>query len=380
MPEIASDFIKDTNNSSDNAGHLDNIISQSKQTIESQVTLGSLVERPLNKTDISDENYLRQSLKAKRILSHDSEITKQFVLGEELDTQINTKKSQSTQKEKDEIIPLDPYSTLTTEQDTSIEQAAYDRGFGDASKQIELKAEELQRAFDQGFAEALRTSEARNQEGETLVLSQEQVDEAFQKGIEAAKADTAWLKEQTDAAYQKGQADLKNNSDQLRGELEASFEEGVEQGKEDAKRLVAEKVDEIFQAIEKMVSEKNKMLDEAKKPLVDFALSMAERIVQTEITQHPDSLLNLVDEGINKLLESDKVVIKANAENLKFLKGKAEYFEKRLPHIKTVIFQEENSIDSAGCIFETDLGFVEASLQAKIDILKEAMHHEDLHE
>ena len=122
------------------------------------------------------------------------------------------------------------------------------------------------------------------------------------------------------------------------------------------------------------------MLEDAKKPLVDFAISMAERIVQSEIKVADEFLLKLVDEGVNKLLESDKVLIRANQDNIAYLKSQKAYFEKRLPHIKTVYFQEDNTIESSGCVFETDLGFVEATLQAKIDYLKEAMHHEDLHE
>lgn len=385
--EIASDFIEEEKKE---ASKSTKILSKNV-LIKKQVVLGTFQERPLSVNHLPLHQEHNKSFEDKSVLTHRGVITDKLILGQS-DTEDffdeNAEEEVETPKTKNSVVvELDPYKLTAEEQASDIEQRAYDRGFAAASQKIVLKEQELNNAYQQGFAEALQSSKEQTQVQQessnaatNTPITNEDLEKAFQEGKVAAQNDSAWIQERLDAAFKQGQDEYKQNSQELKAELETSFEEGVEQGKEDAKRLVAEKVDEIFQAIEKMQEEKNKMLDEAKKPLVDFALSMAERIVQSEIKSNEETLLNLVDEGINKLLESDKVVIRANAENMKFLKDKAEYFEKRLPHIKAVIFQEDNAIDSAGCIFETDLGFVESTLNAKMDYLKEAMHHEDLHE
>ena len=214
--------------------------------------------------------------------------------------------------------------------------------------------------------------------------------EGFQAGYDQAKdelasqikSETKTNKEELDAiskeAYQKAIEEARQEAQEENEEkLKQAFEEGVAQGKEDSKVVFSKKVEEIYAAIESFVAEKKTMLEQAREPIIDLALSMA---VQNSIKKDEKLLLKLAEEGAQKLLESDSVVIRGNKESVAFLKTKKVYFEKKLPHIKTILFQEDPTIESEGCIFETDLGFVEATLEAKMAILKDAMHHEDLHE
>lgn len=198
--------------------------------------------------------------------------------------------------------------------------------------------------------------------------------QAYAEGQKDAQAE---YQHQLDQAFQKGLAEGASKEDHSKL-LEHSFEDGVAQGKEDAKRIVAEKCDDILAQIDQFIKEKNQLLADAKKPMVDFSIAMADRLVQTRIETDQSLVLALVDEGIQKLLESDKVLIRVNRDHFEFFKANQQYFQERLPHIKTILFQEDNTL-SDGCVFETDLGFVDSTLSVKVEYLRDAMHHNDLH-
>ena len=246
--------------------------------------------------------------------------------------------AQVSHKESQDISQEDK-GAINSEQKERLFQEGYQSGYNQAKQEFEDQAK--------------RESDIRKNELDTISK------EAYQKAIEEARLEAKEKNEET---------------------LKQAFEEGVAQGIEDSKVGFRKKVEEIYSAIESFVAEKKTMLDQAREPIIDLALSMAERLVQDSIKKDEKLLLSLAEEGAEKLLESDSVVIRANKESLVFLKKKKAYFEKKLPHIKTILFQEDPTIESEGCVFETDLGFVEATLEAKMAILKDAMHHEDLHE
>lgn len=156
--------------------------------------------------------------------------------------------------------------------------------------------------------------------------------------------------------------------------LDQAYQDGLARGKADAKADYGKKAQELMQAIAGLADEKSKIVRQAKPEILKLALAIAHQMVKSEISLNQAVTLNIVSEAIEKVTDNTKVIIRVNRADVEFLKLNQDRIAQQLGDVKNLIIQEDGRIETGGCIIETNLGYIDATVQTKFDAIKQAIN------
>ena len=169
--------------------------------------------------------------------------------------------------------------------------------------------------------------------------------------------------------------------------LDKAYQEGYQQGAQTAEKKGAEKYtsqsQELLKTIGEAVSETNKILKKARGEILNLSLKIAEQIIKSEISLNQAVCVNIVAEALGKITDKDRVIVRVNRADLDFVKANRDRIDKQLGGIKNLIIQEDYRVDQGGCIIETNLGYIDSTIAAKLDSIKKAIYQvyeEEQHE
>ena len=167
------------------------------------------------------------------------------------------------------------------------------------------------------------------------------------------KPESEWQKE-IDEAYQRGISETESR-------LKQNYED----------RIKAISTD-LLTSINSLVTEKKAVFESAQTQVLSFAIQVTERIISEEIKASPDLLRRIIDEALSKITETDKVIIRASKDDLPYINSILPELQVQLKSVQLLTAQEDRSVSQGGIVIETDLGFIDASVEMKLDIIKEA--------
>lgn len=162
---------------------------------------------------------------------------------------------------------------------------------------------------------------------------------------------------------------------------EQGYQEGVATGKQQGhnqalsenQAIIETTMAELKASIDDIIAERNNIFSDNEESILKFALHVAEKIIGSEVTQNQKALMSIITDALQKITDSDRVAIKANKEDIPILKAQLPYIETKLPGVKNISIQEDISIKKGGAIIETELGFIDATLSAKLSIIEKAL-------
>ena len=108
--------------------------------------------------------------------------------------------------------------------------------------------------------------------------------------------------------------------------------------------------------------------------MINLAVDIAKKIVQTEIKTNEDALKGIMVEALAKISDSDRVIIKVNKENIDEFRDMLPFIKTKLPGIRNINVAEDITVEPGGCAIETDFGFIDATVNTKLSIIKQAMY------
>ncbi len=158
---------------------------------------------------------------------------------------------------------------------------------------------------------------------------------------------------------------------QIKQSYEKGYGDGQKSAGEKLEKEYNERQSKKFADIDKIISSLDKTIsgygDIFEKVVIDLAISVAEKIVRREISEH--SIINeTLSEAVKRVIGSNKVVVKINPADLEILNGsKDRHFDSTFSKIQ---FETDNRIEQGGCFIETEIGNVDARISTQLNELK----------
>ncbi|MDR1467799.1 MAG: flagellar assembly protein FliH [Spirochaetaceae bacterium] len=243
------------------------------------------------------------------------------------------------------------------------------RAEAEAFKQSwEVERESLRIAAKQEAEEIVRRA---REEAEAAIARKEAECQALRENAEARAADTIAdaerrAKELLEDSGQKYAAEKQAAEDSGR---EDGRKEGYAAGKAEADRLVAR----IHTMLERVQDRRQQILDEAEQQIVDLALFVARKVVKVLVaTDHEEIVRANVSAALRKVRSRGIVTIKVNLADLDVTTEHKEEFTRLIETTATgagevdLHIHEDSSIDSGGCVVETDFGEIDARINAQL--------------
>jgi len=154
------------------------------------------------------------------------------------------------------------------------------------------------------------------------------------------------------------------------------FAKGEKAGIELGKKQIDPVLLNFRQALSELEKVKKQIYLKAEKETVGLALAVAKKIVCHEIVTNQEVVLDVVKKALKQVMDHEKIVIKMNPSDLRFIESADVRVTKLDDDLEDVTLQADNAIQNGGCIIETGLGQIDARIEKQIQAVEEAFKSE----
>ena len=127
------------------------------------------------------------------------------------------------------------------------------------------------------------------------------------------------------------------------------------------------------QAIELLVAERSRVLEQTASQLGELATIIARRVIAHEISLNPNIVAGLVNEGLAALGAHDRVLVRIGSA---FREARANLEVRLADRGAHAEVRLDESLSEYACIVETELGRVDESIESRIATLLQALRPE----
>jgi len=157
---------------------------------------------------------------------------------------------------------------------------------------------------------------------------------------------------------------------------EAAFQKGFLEGKrigfESGSKKAEAVIDGLNQTLEQLANVRNEIHQEIEKEVTQLALSIARKIVCHEVKITQETVACVAREALSRVNNPGKIKIKLNPDDLQFIKNTRSQFSRFLGNVDHILFEAEESIQSGGCLIETDRGDIDARIEKQFQAIEES--------
>jgi flagellar assembly protein FliH len=167
-------------------------------------------------------------------------------------------------------------------------------------------------------------------------------------------------------AYQIENELRQNISSQQREALDKGREEGRFEGYAEGKAEVDRLIERTRIILERAQDKRAEILAETEQEIVNLVLLIARKVIKVISENQRNIIISNVIEALRKVKGRGNVIIRVNMLDLKLATEHKEDFIKMLEGVKSIQVVEDSSVDSGGCIIETDFGEIDARIASQL--------------
>lgn len=158
-------------------------------------------------------------------------------------------------------------------------------------------------------------------------------------------------------------------------ELHEAYQKGIEEGRKRTSELLqseySARVESECQRIDQFLSTIKEQLStiggNAESALLRFSLGVAEQIVRQQIKTNPEIVLNTIKDSIKKIFGVERIKIRINPIDMNIAQEGRSGIQSISQSLREIVFESDASIESGGCIIESDLGNVDGRISMQLE-------------
>ena len=171
--------------------------------------------------------------------------------------------------------------------------------------------------------------------------------------------------EREEQAYQKGFA--------------AGKADGLVEGENSGFELGIQKIEPLVKSIEEALIQLNRIREETfqqiEKEVVELALAIAQKVICHEIAIDRETVVCVAREALAKVDDPGKVTIKMSPSDLQFINETKYQLSNLISNVDNITLEAEDSIQSGGCVIETDLGEIDARIEKQLQAVEQSFRN-----
>lgn len=158
-----------------------------------------------------------------------------------------------------------------------------------------------------------------------------------------------------------------------------AWEEGFARGREEARENMQNDIDAIIQSANTILTEASLKAREIfannKEEMIRLSFLMAKKIIKKELSDKEVLFQNLM-EAMKKAQNNKELKIFVNWEQLAYGKELKERLQSSFQGIEKIEIIEDRTVTAGGCIIETKLGKIDATIESQLEILFNSLNEE----
>ncbi len=209
-------------------------------------------------------------------------------------------------------------------------------------------------------AEETAFEEVRRKTDEALREKQESEQEA-RRIVEQAEAEAERMLEEARSQVHDIEEDARKKGEGIGREL------GFEAGKREVERLV----ERLHIIIDRAIEKREEMINEAETQMIDLVLLISRKVIKVVSENQKNVVINNIVQALRKLKSRGDVAVRVNLADLDLATEHTRDFMKMVENVKSITILEDTSVDSGGCIIETDFGQIDARITSQLKEIEE---------
>ena len=150
----------------------------------------------------------------------------------------------------------------------------------------------------------------------------------------------------------------------------SAFEEGYRQGLEKASADL-----EVFrEQLSQFMNAKSDVFEYIAPDILELSVDIAKTIIKKELESDPQVLINTIVDVLKSVSKNEpKIVIRVNPQSVQFIKDTIPNITYQYGIDSKINIVADPSIEDGGCVFQTNNGIVDASIDTQVEIIKKAL-------
>ena len=199
-------------------------------------------------------------------------------------------------------------------------------------------------------AEALRQNTAEAEEIKT------QAQEEAEKTSAGAKLHIQELEEESRKTIEAGRKEAEERG------RETGYEAGFAEGRAEVERLVQR----TQTVLERAQDKRGEILAETEQEIIDLVLLIARKVIKVISENQRNVIVSNVIQALRKVRDRGNIIIRVNIADVKLATEHTKDFIQMMEGVKSIQVVEDSSVDSGGCIIETDFGEIDARIASQL--------------
>jgi flagellar assembly protein FliH len=170
--------------------------------------------------------------------------------------------------------------------------------------------------------------------------------------------------------------DKEDNATSVDKIKEAAFQKGFLEGKKVGFESGSKKADSVTDSLNQTLGQleniRQEIYQEIEKEVTQLALSIARKIVCHEVKTNQETVTCVAREALSRVNNPAKIKIKLNPDDLQFIQNTQSQLSHFLHNVDHIRFEAEASIQSGGCLIETDRGDIDARIEKQFQAIEES--------
>lgn len=151
---------------------------------------------------------------------------------------------------------------------------------------------------------------------------------------------------------------------------ERGISEGIRTGEEQARKESIKSIEALQNQLKEVASLRKSILEKAEKDILMLSVSIAEKILQQEVTSNQDTVQNILKAAMKNILDRENIKVRLHPQDFHYMMDKKEDFLQGFDGIKNIVFEEDGGIIRGGALIETQFGEVDARIDRQFAEVK----------
>ena len=120
-------------------------------------------------------------------------------------------------------------------------------------------------------------------------------------------------------------------------------------------------------ALEEVSHLRETILNSSTDDMLRLVMAISRQVIQHEIETREDVILTIITKALHAAIKADEFHIKINPADFKVVAENKPLFLTSISGLKNITFEADPGISRGGCVVESTLGRVDATLETKLD-------------
>jgi flagellar assembly protein FliH len=154
-----------------------------------------------------------------------------------------------------------------------------------------------------------------------------------------------------------------------------AYQQGLRQGEEAARQEIIARFSPVLSAFQRVTTEvanlRIAILRQAEEDIITLAFQLTRKILQYEAREHREVLATTLKRALEHVVEQNQVMVRVHHDDLQYATELQQELRLATADIKTLAIQGDASVGRGGCIIESNLGTIDARIEAQFEELEQ---------